>query len=55
MPDNVSSINSIGDTSRRRDTLNKDTKTSYYVRDSFKPMNSHQNNIEKLLTQFKDQ
>ena len=41
MPDNMSSINSLGDTSRRKDTAFKETKTSYYVRDSFKPMNSH--------------
>lgn len=54
LPDNMSSINSMGNTSRMRESTNKDTKTSYYVRDNFKPLTSHQTNIEKLLNQFKD-
>jgi hypothetical protein len=31
------------------------TKTSYYVRDKFKPLNQNQNNIEKMLLKFMDE
>ena len=30
------------------------TKTSYYVRDKFKPKTMHQTNIEKMFLQFKE-
>lgn len=30
------------------------TKTSYYVRDKFKPKIMHQTNIEKMFLQFKE-
>lgn len=48
--DNMSSINSFNDSKK----VNENTKTSYYVRDKFQPLKSHQTNIEKLLNQFKD-
>ena len=61
--DNMSSINSIGgDNLKNGDQASKQskaganqTKTSYYVRDQFQPIKSHQTNIEKLMVQFKDQ
>lgn len=50
--DNYSSINCISELPSKAGISIIDqtkTKTSYYVRDDFKPLQSHQTNIEKLL------
>jgi len=51
--DNYSSINGcVTDQPKSQIIDPTKTKVSYYVRDQFQPMQSHQDNIEKLFIQF---
>ena len=70
LPGDISSINSMDEGKQKQDKDGgsidggpsqsaagrppANMKTSYYVRDKFKPLKSHQDNIEKLLGQFND-
>lgn len=50
--DNYSSINCISEQPSNQVANSSDvakTKTSYYVRDDFKPLQTHQTNVEQLL------
>lgn len=57
--DNYSSFNCISEQPSKSNFQTAQekaqTKTSYYVRDEFQPLENHQTNIEKLLIQFKEQ
>lgn len=48
-------MDQTGDKTQAAEAPAANMKTSYYVRDKFKPLKSHQDNIEKLLTQFNEQ
>ena len=63
IPADLSSIKSLSESKDFRGsdvfsgskTVTEEHSTSYYVRDNFRPLKSHQDNIERLLGQFKDE
>ena len=51
------SLNAFSSISQNQNSVSQhqsNTKTSYYVRDKFKPKTMHQTNIEKMFLQFKE-